>query len=171
MFDSVLKKVLSCAVIGFVLGLFLGVIYGVQLSEVWMPFITPFAGALYVIGIVFGSELIKKGFGSLTKLLGSTARIGSYFMRSLWGILIGVLVILFIGIYVIGFFLAVCWIPGVFIAGKALLDERKGYSTSRHDDGWGDENFMSTPKPPKMKPRRESPRIPDDKSDGDDWNW
>ena len=166
MFDSVLKKVLVCASIGFIAGLILGIIYGATLNDGWLPFVTPFAGALYIIGIVFGFALIKKGFETIMRFIGSTARVGSHFMRSFSGIIITLLVIFLIANYVIRLFLAVCWIPGVFIAGKALLNELRGYYSLNQNDEFSDKYF----KPLQTKPRKKIPRLLDKKFNNNDWN-
>ena len=142
-----LRKIIICASVGFIIGLIIGINNSRQ-SGLFSPFLTPIIGAFFVIGVVYGAKTIVKLLRSTAKFMGSVTRmIITIISRGGWIIVIlGIIAIIFVGYWVLIVFVCICWIPGVFIAGKALLDAKRGDVNSprrSESDEWDDDNFNS----------------------------
>jgi len=181
------KIILFCAVIGFLLGLVFGVIYAVQgIKDIpgdysWLPFISPFAGALFLIGILYGTDAITNNKTGIAKRIIGTLGRGAWGVgkKGCLGIILGqwvaVLVLIIMAVvvfyFVMGLLVAAFLILGWINAGKKLFNNEYAREkpekriTTYSDDSW-DDDISDTPTP--MFTPSSKREVPKSDSDWDD---
>jgi len=130
-----LTRIIVCGAVGIIIGLIVGIPMDVNNNFFGLSIAMPVFCALYAIGIFYG----MKQFGQMLLKMGGLAANG--LMEAIAGAFSGspakgivMLVFAFVGLYLV---LALGWIPGLFLAGKALLNAKQGYSPDHGDSGGG----------------------------------
>ena len=156
-----LIKIAACATIG----LGFGICFAIGRNTWWFGLLGPFyvIGSLYGI-MYFGKMLAKSaGFAAKNIMEAIVGMFSKHFLVGLIRILFAVAAVMLV--------LAVGWIPGIFVAGKALLESRSQIPDAPQIlHGTGSAEWTPTEKP--MTSSSKTPALPpshNSSNNDDDW--